>query len=1008
MARALTAGELVSLRADGQNTVLRVGYVPIDYVFKARVNGAPSSNDSVIQVNYNTVTLGAFGDIVPGQTIFIGTTEGAYDKGMCRVRKAPTASILYVGETSDIPWANGDYITVVNDFSPWQRHLYIDPSTKEVFMDRDVAYTDQHEDFDPIPIMGGHHVAKLTGADVDIFPDGSNSWVIDDGISGYSWTAPGASATASMTSATPTITYDTEGFYRISLTVTATSGKNFTGYRYVWIYSDTDPGKTISVAELNSTGGIKDSGGWTFEVTAYAEANITSIRPMSGAIVFAEDIYDTGVSIGPWAGEENTVVFGWIDGETIVWDAVAGTVTFAAGGPSYWLGKMSGFPTGVEDTDLPEGGVPPSWTAISDLGFNKGLFHFFHWRSTITMLADVILYDDTAQFAALESPTGTLWEQLVSISEPIFAAPLSDRTGRIFVEIDLQVLEEDDRVGYPVVHDILSQDLRERVEIFYEPARKVGLLDVSGTAYINGSATPLCFKAPGKAISREGAVTRRDRLAFINVNSALITISHYLGWLNNHYPLINVKFASNHRMFDIAPLQFGTLAVVAADTPRGITFDKRMIPRAVRFQYSETNGVLLTDVEFEGESVPENAIQVTCPEFPLIGLNLEIPGLPAWPIGPPTSGGEYDQAIAATAPLSITTFTEGGSDTGYVSHQTSNPPYFFQGGVTFQTTATGSKLKTTVTGIYRVLISFNIWIDPCTPGANNFYNNPDVPIYITAQLEKYNSNDFLHSIIPLGDSSAAPAYTYTLDTGAAFRTNVLSITGINTQKYIGLTAGQYLKLKVTRSTPFYGEGRMFSGSWGMYRLGGGIPSLPSGFVANLNHYYDHPSSVVTVIDSIPYSDAITNDSGQIKFNNSGIYLVKTAGAQTSYLDAQLSAARASAAQELCSAVTNPANRKYNIFPDYRWWNGSNGFEHATRTEPPAGSSFHSSDAGRLRTAFASTYLAKAGSGGDTHSLYVGNRLYYYVDQNSKSTPGGGFATDHQHTGTVSAIKIGNL
>src|SRR5688572_19178710 len=92
---ALSAGNLESLR--GTSTVNPtyaaaqfISLCPNTTVFAARVNGAPSGT-SYAQIAYDTVTTGAYTDIVVGQTIYISASNSiraAYFIG--RIRATPT------------------------------------------------------------------------------------------------------------------------------------------------------------------------------------------------------------------------------------------------------------------------------------------------------------------------------------------------------------------------------------------------------------------------------------------------------------------------------------------------------------------------------------------------------------------------------------------------------------------------------------------------------------------------------------------------------------------------------------------------------------------------------------------------------------------------------------------------------------------------------------------------------------------------------------------------------
>ena len=58
-----------------------------------------------------------------------------------------------------------------------------------------------------------------------------------------------------------------------------------------------------------------------------------------------------------------------------------------------------------------------------------------------------------------------------------------------------------------------------------------------------------------------------------------------LGWKNNPFPNIPLKLCQNNRMIDICPNQFIDLTIDAADTPRGVGYDGKLIPRRAGLNY---------------------------------------------------------------------------------------------------------------------------------------------------------------------------------------------------------------------------------------------------------------------------------------------------------------------------------------------------------------------------------------------------------------------------------------
>ena len=617
--RALDEGELGKLVADGQASRVGLAVQPVQVVFSGRVAAPlPASNDRVVQIAFSDGP--AWASILPDMTLFVGTSAGAYDVGMVRVRKAATSSILYVSECSDVVWAVGQYLTVVEDFGVWARHLRItgtDPFV--VYMDWDVAYSDQHLNCDPVPVLGPHVVKKLAGPTVQVTGfDAGDSWVRGSTITGYTWLAPGSSATSGMNTATPTITYNAAGWYRVSCQVAALNGKAFTGYRYVYVYDDAHP--PLWAVELGSCEGDFGRGGWSFRVTVHDDATLTDIRNRALVILFAEDVYGAVEgSVGIVKDRENILAIGWIVGESIVHDPVHGTVEFTAEGPHSLIEKITGFPSGVRDVGP---ATPASWLEMQNMKVEDALWHFLHWRSTCTRMMDVFPPGTAVPIGMVNSGLATLWQQIGGISvATIKAAPLCDHLGRLYMQTNSQLIPVAGRTGIPVILAIQANYWRESIQIERVTVSPVGRVDQAGVAWNNAtqSGTPYFSLAPGHVMKQYGSVQAEDRLALTGQSQANLLAGLILGNALNPYPSVLVRFAMNLRALDICPWQYATITLAAADNPRGIVLTNfKIIPRRITlsFQGGDEGGVLLADVDFEGYTTETTSCDGDIPSSP--------------------------------------------------------------------------------------------------------------------------------------------------------------------------------------------------------------------------------------------------------------------------------------------------------------------------------------------------------------------------------------------------------
>jgi len=641
--RAATSPELVKLRSDNQSTRLYLTVHSPATVYTARLAAVPASTDKVESITYNTGS-GTLANVLQDMTLLVGSSAGASDYGLARIRKDGTtlSGTFYIGETSEINWQSNAYLTVVDEFGLWPRHIRISPTDGTTpLMDYDVAYTDQNQAAGsiPTPIMGPHAVLWLRGASVTYSPDASSSWVNGGTIAAYSWACTGASISGGTT-ATPTITFTSAGTYRLALTVTGDNAVTFTGYRRVFVLAS-ESGATTQFT-LESCNGDYDTGGWSYRVTLYAEATKALIRDRALCILHAVDYYGSSAgSVGYVAGCENVIAVGWIAGETIQWATQdkAGSVSFEVQGPHYWLGQMTAFPSGVKDVS--DATTPNKWTKFRGLTLNKAWYHFMRWRCTATRCMDVYPNTDTRRHKRLEAPGGqNIWAQLIEIGKrSMLADPCCDRYGRIFLQINHQFVS--DRSGFATVQAITSQDWRDQIDLERVTVDRASLIDMSGIAWDGTTPTPFFSLAPGHVFNHYGSVEVVDRLMLTDQTSTNTLAGLYSAWRNNPYPKVDVKLGANHRLIDLAPYQRVTLAIASTDTPRGITESLTLIPRSISFNSDNRAGYLLTDATFEAEVTADLAVTGDTPP--------QLPDPPDTPIDPPIDPPPIDDSLPSDA-----------------------------------------------------------------------------------------------------------------------------------------------------------------------------------------------------------------------------------------------------------------------------------------------------------------------------------------------------------------------
>jgi|GEM_PF-5789757 hypothetical protein len=614
MSRALTSQELQILRSDGLASRL---YVMIDQpvtIFSCRVNQTFTGNEPIAQINYNNAS-GTLASVLPGMTVLVGSTPGGWDKGLARVRKAWTSSVAFIGETSEIAWQNGLYLTVIDEFSIWPRHLRLVGDVP--YMDYDIAYSNQHSQFAPVVCMGLDRVVKLSAASVDIGLDASQSWVFGSTITQYAWVVVSGSGTlTNPNTAAPTLTVSTAGRIVVRCTVTAANGKSSSGYRTIYVY---DESTSLTEVQLDDLTGDLEQGGFEFSISLSGPLGLAP-RDCLKVILFSEDIPQ---SIGPISGAENILAIGWLDEKDCTVDEHDGTAILSIKGAQYWLGRCMGYPTGVENVNQ----TPSAWTQMQGLTVDKMIWHLLYWRTTLPNCCDIYLSGDTRIAPAFQA-VGNIWQQIKLIAdESILATPFCDAFGRFLLQIHPNLRSVTGRSGIPVIMQLTREDF-EQIEVTNR-STNAAQYEVSG---IDQNNQPVLAKAPGKVFGRHGQILSKEGLLFTNNQNALDTASLLLAREKRAYDF-TIHLTSAVRVISLLPFGYLSLTIAQSDTPAKIAYTGNVIPYRVEFRFE--NGNLRQTVFAEPEVFPGIAQSIILnPTTPIIGTpDLSLPdfSLPGWP-----------------------------------------------------------------------------------------------------------------------------------------------------------------------------------------------------------------------------------------------------------------------------------------------------------------------------------------------------------------------------------------
>ena len=650
MASALTAGEIANYRKSGHWKKYFLAVAEYHVVFTAELAAAPASNDMVTQIEYvneaypdpDCLDYSDLSDIRAGMTLYVGSTPGAYDLGMARIRKTPVHPYLYIGETSEIDWTLGTcildtiYLTVVDDYQLRAKPLKM--LNDVAYMDVDLPVGTNHTTFDPVPIMGGHRIAVLdetTGlASVTLGPDANTAaWVLGSTIASVLlWEVPGAVSVDNLAAIRPVAVFDTPGTYPVYCTFTARAGgKTAWGVRYVIVY-DHSTNRPITDFAFQNKNVSYDAGGWSFEATVNSHATKTEIRDHSLCILFSENYIDGNLvqRTEPFPAYQSVETTGYITRYSITRNWEKGNVNFTVEGAQGIMKKMEGFPSGLEFKI----GAVSKWTDMPLLTVTRMIWHFLHWRTTATRVMDVILPPDTLYATAFNSMQKFLWDQIVEIAQPaLFASPGVDCYGRFFLEVEPQMTPETSRT-WPTVMTFVKSDWQGDMNWDVETEAQVGIL-VSAGLKINSTKTPTTFfsLSPGHVPKQYGGdmsvMNNVPLVASQSQSNSLCGL--YAGWKNNPYKRFEVSLRFNFKAVDLWPRQFFGLTIDPADDPRGVGYSGNVIPREITFEDDRNTGFEYPIISFEAESFPQLAVNGDIPINTT--TSIEFPSLPDLDLG---------------------------------------------------------------------------------------------------------------------------------------------------------------------------------------------------------------------------------------------------------------------------------------------------------------------------------------------------------------------------------------
>ncbi|GAG61010.1 unnamed protein product, partial [marine sediment metagenome] len=140
--------------------------------------------------------------------------------------------------------------------------------------------------------------------------------------------------------------------------------------------------------------GSWDVGGWTADITVYADGTITDFPDGALIILWCDELYDGEAdfrSVGGWYGQEDILLTAFIISDSVRMDYERGLVTFRVVTIQDLLKKLTIWGANLKSTT----GDPTGWFGIEDMTAELAAWWVIENRTTLGNLVDLYFWGGT-------------------------------------------------------------------------------------------------------------------------------------------------------------------------------------------------------------------------------------------------------------------------------------------------------------------------------------------------------------------------------------------------------------------------------------------------------------------------------------------------------------------------------------------------------------------------------------------------------------------------------------
>lgn len=587
-------------------------------VFAARVAQA-SFQYPIAQVQYDTVTTGTYSVVGLSMTVLFGSSAGAWDKGISRVRLFPTSDTLYFGLSSqgtrigEVDLADNDYITVIDEPRIWSKVPFID-ADGETFYDGDIAYTNEADACPPVANAGPAFVGTID-PDTEVITvnlSATDSFVTYPGaaIASYLWNiGDGTVTSGDIDEATLTVTFPA-GMRFISLLVADDEANGHMAYVPILaIDPDNDP--TIDAFQITRHTITPD--GQPLSVRLLEDVSEITFLP-GGFVLIADGEPADGSS------RDNVLFAGWVDtedadigaGETgLLRDTVLNLVDVG--------GRLKQLP-GYSQV-LSHAASPTKWGEMNAPSMDRFIHQLLQWQSNALDLANFTWSGtgSTYAFAELFADGSNLWDQVDRKAQSMLPDRklTCSRLGWLKVLPDPLIQQSGDRTS--VAQANLTTD--DYTALSFQQQRHPRVYWLRANAIQAGTSTPptaLFAIAPGTSPGQGSAEQVLSENLAVSQTTLNQAAGHHYARLNAPQGVFTVTLAgSGNSSFDPARMDWVALTITSAvAAQRGLTFtEARFLLHQLDIRYNYGRGGLTrtNTLRLERETTGIPAVTYTPP-----------------------------------------------------------------------------------------------------------------------------------------------------------------------------------------------------------------------------------------------------------------------------------------------------------------------------------------------------------------------------------------------------------